>query len=98
MEEVLENCLQRPPPIRDYLSYSAIKTYQGCPLRYYFKYVAGLPENLVAASLLFGSGVHAALEAHFRGLFIGNLLSLDELLDAFWQAWESRRPAEIRFA
>ena len=26
---------------RDYLSYSAISTYQKCPLRYYFIYVAG---------------------------------------------------------
>ena len=27
---------------RDYLSYSAISTYQRCPLRYFFVYVAGL--------------------------------------------------------
>ena len=58
---------QKPPP-RDYLSYSAIRTYQGCPLRYYFRYIAGLPENIVASSLLFGIGMHAALEAHFSRL------------------------------
>ena len=28
---------------RDYISFSSIRTYQNCPLRYFFKYVAGLP-------------------------------------------------------
>ncbi len=38
----------RPPPprskVRDYISYSAIKTYQECPLKYFFRYIAGLPD------------------------------------------------------
>src|SRR5437588_10919614 len=53
---------------RDYISFSAIRTYQTCPLRYYFKYVAGLPEESVAAALVFGSAIHRAIEHHFRAL------------------------------
>ena len=32
---------------RDYLSFSAIRTYQTCPLKYFFKYIAGLPEESI---------------------------------------------------
>ena len=87
---------QRPPP-RDYLSYSAVRTYQGCPLRYHFRYVAGLPENIVASSLLFGIGLHAALEAHFRGLLVGQTIGLDQLLGTFWQGWNNRQAPEVLF-
>ena len=30
-------------PQRDYLSYSAVRTFQGCPLKYRFRYIDGLP-------------------------------------------------------
>lgn len=97
MLELLESQQQKPPPCRDYLSYSAIRTYQGCPLRYYFKYVLGLPENVVAASLLFGAGIHSALEAFYRALLAGeDSLAQDDLLGAFWGAWEDRQAQEIR--
>lgn len=59
-------------PARDYLSYSAITTYQGCPLRYFFRYIAGLPERIVSASLVFGSAIHRAAEFHFNELLAGN--------------------------
>jgi putative RecB family exonuclease len=52
----------------------------------------------VAASLVFGSSFHSALEFHFRELLMGNAApSLDTLLDVFWQEWESRGSAEITF-
>ncbi|MBA4015746.1 MAG: hypothetical protein C0483_01015 [Pirellula sp.] len=43
-------------------------TYQGCPLRYYFRYIAGLQERTVSASLIFGSAIHCAVEHHFNEL------------------------------
>lgn len=67
---------QHPPPtgkpLRDYLSYSAITTYQGCPLRYYFRYIVGLPDRVVSANLVFGSAVHSAVEHHFNELMAGD--------------------------
>lgn len=97
MLQLLSPPSPRPPPKRDYLFYSAVKTYRQCPLRHYFRYVAALPEKTVPASLLFGSGIHAALEAHFRGMLVGETLNLEELLGAFLETWDVRRPDEIRF-
>src|SRR5690349_15885035 len=76
---------------RNYVSYSALRTYASCPLRYYFKYVLGLPEQTVSASLAFGSGIHAAAELWFNGLMCGNdLPDQDLLLAAFWDAWRAK--------
>ena len=47
---------------RDYISHSAITTYQQCPLRYRFKYVDGLPETVVSSALIFGGAIHSTLE------------------------------------
>ena len=58
---------QAPPPGelarqlvgRDYLSYSALHTYQQCPLRYYFSYVIAQKPEFVTLSTFrpaFGAG------------------------------------------
>lgn len=39
------------PVVRDYLSYSAVRTFQSCPLKYRFRYVDRLEEDRVSASL-----------------------------------------------
>src|SRR4051794_23520480 len=86
----------RPPPSGEYLSFSRIRTYQGCPLRYFFRYIAGLPEETVSASLVFGSAIHGAIEHHFRELLAGNTApTLDHLLTAYDREWNARRQ-EIR--
>jgi putative RecB family exonuclease len=83
------------PPAREYLSFSAVNSFAGCPLRYFFRYVAGLPEEIVSSSLLFGSAFHAAVEHHFRELLAGNASpGLDVLLGVFWDGWQ--RNAEGR--
>ena len=87
-------------PERDYISYSAITTYQQCPLRYRFRYIDGLPETVVSSSLIFGGAIHSALEFHFNELLIGNgPPSQDLLLDVFQDAWRARsvEHEQIRF-
>lgn len=87
-----------PPKVRDYLSYSAVSTYQTCPLRYYFRYVAGLPEKTVSSSLVFGGAVHRAVEHHFNDLLAGNEApSIEGLLGEYDAAWSGYDPAAIRF-
>ena len=87
------------PPKRDYLSYSAVRTFQGCPLKYRFRYIDGLPEDCVSSSLVFGSAIHAAVEFFFSQQLAGEeALSLDELLDAYQQSWRDRSKQEVRFA
>lgn len=45
----------------DHLSFSAIETYLGCPMRYKFRYIDGI-KSPPAAALEFGSCGHEALE------------------------------------
>ena len=88
-----------PPPKRDYLSYSAVRTFQACPLRYRFRYIDGWPEDCVSSSLVFGSAIHAAVEFFFSQQLAGEEApSLDELLDVYQQSWRDRSEQEVRFA
>lgn len=83
---------------RDYLSYSAISTYQRCPLKFFFSYVAQLEPEFKSSSLIFGSAIHAAIEEHFVRLFEGRPApSLDDLLVVYDRAWNSESTLPIRF-
>jgi len=85
----------RPAPTaRDHISYSSITTYQQCPLKYFFKYVERLPEEIVSASFVFGRAIHRAVEFHFHELLAGNQPpDLDTLLAEFQAGWDEQ-PAE----
>ena len=83
---------------RGYLSHSAISTFQQCPLKYRFKYIDGLPEETVAASLVFGGAIHKAVEFHFQELLAGEQApGIDELLAEYHDAWQGREPGEVQF-
>src|SRR5262249_31754201 len=83
---------------RDYISFSAVSLFQACPLRFYFKYVLGLPEKTVSASLVFGQAMHRAVQFHFESLLAGNSApDLDTLLGVFWEGWHGREPQEVLF-
>ena len=69
---------------RDHISFSSISLFRTCSLRYFFKYVAGLPEEKTSASFVFGRAIHRAAEFHFRELLAGGEASnLDTLLAEF---------------
>jgi putative RecB family exonuclease len=83
---------------RDYLSYSAVRLYQQCPLRYFFRYVRKLPERTVSASLIFGSAIHRAIELHFRRLQAQREpADLEELYEAYLDTWQSSDDKTIQF-
>lgn len=83
---------------RDYLSYSAITTYQSCPLRYYFRYIVGLPERTVSSSLVFGSAIHRAVEHHFNELMAGNEApTLAALVGEYDRHWQDVDPEVVKF-
>jgi RecB family exonuclease len=83
---------------RDYISWSAISTFQQCPLRFFWRYIERLPEPTIAASLVFGGAIHASLEHHFRELLDGNPPpDIGDLLDAYDGACQARDDAEIVF-
>ena len=78
---------------RDYISWSALSTFRTCSLRFYYRYVAGLPEESVSSALVFGGGVHAAVEQHFQSILSGGPKpDLDSLLFAYRSAWLPHDP------
>jgi hypothetical protein len=83
---------------RDYISWSAISTYQQCPLRFMFRYVERLTEQTVGASLVFGGAIHTAVERHFRDLLDGNPApDIGTLLDVYQDACDARDGAQVIF-
>lgn len=85
-------------PIAEYLSWSRISTFQQCPLKWHFKYQQRLPESNVAAGLVFGGAIHAAIECHYQHLLVGKPApDISALMHAFDTSWRERLPATIRF-
>ena len=89
---------QVPPKAFDHISFSSISTFQACPLKFYFRYVLGLPERSISASLVMGSALHKAVQYHFERLLVGETgTDLDTLLAVFQDAWESYADQRIHF-
>jgi len=83
---------------RDYLSPSAIATFQRCPLKYRFAYVENREPEFTSVSLVFGAAIHAAIEEHYRRQFEGlPPPSHDELLAAYAKAWEAETTQRSNF-
>ena len=74
----------------DHLSFSAIHSFRTCPRQFMFRYVLRLPDEKTFTSLVFGTSLHRAIEAHFRALMHGeNIPDHDTLLGFFWDCWHS---------
>jgi len=83
---------------RDYVSWSAISTFRTCPLKYKFRYIDGLPEESVSSALVFGSGIHSAVEQHYQSILSGDPKpDLDALMFAYRSAWLPHDPDAIQF-
>jgi putative RecB family exonuclease len=83
---------------RDYLSWSAISTFRTCPLKYKFRYIDGLPEESVSSALVFGTGIHSAVEQHFQSILSGEEQpDVDQFMFAYRSAWLPHDPDAIQF-
>ena len=83
---------------RDYVSWSAISTFRTCPLKYKFRYIDGLPEESVSSALVFGTGIHSAVEQHFQAILSGeDQPNVDRLMFAYRSAWLPHDPEAISF-
>ena len=83
---------------RDYVSWSAISTFRTCPLKYKFRYVDGLPEESVSAALIFGTGIHSAVEQHFQAILSGEEQpDVERLMFAYRSAWLPHDSDAIQF-
>jgi putative RecB family exonuclease len=80
------------------VSWSALSTFRTCPLKYKFRYIDGLPEESVSAALVFGSGIHSAVEQHFQAILSGDdQPDVDRLMFAYRSAWLPHAPDGIQF-
>ena len=83
---------------RDYVSWSAISTFRTCPLKYKFRYIDGLPEESVSSALVFGTGIHSAVEQHFQAILSGEEQpDVERLMFAYRSAWLPHDPDAISF-
>ena len=83
---------------RDYVSWSALSTFRQCPLKYFFRYVAGLSEESVSAALVFGSGIHAAVEDVYRAVLAGAAKpTLEQAMLAYRSVWLPHEPDQVQF-
>ena len=81
---------------RDYVSWSAISTFRTCPLKYKFRYIDGLPEESVSSALVFGTGIHTAIEQHFQAILSGEEQpDIERLMFAYRSAWLPHDPDAI---
>lgn len=85
---------------RPYLSHSRVAAFQACPLRWHFAYVERAEPESVAAVMVFGASVHAALQRHLESELTGEASpSTEELLEAYRRRWwEEASRTPIRFA
>jgi len=83
---------------RNYLSWSAVSTFRQCPLKYRFKYLENLPEESVSSALVFGTGIHSAIEQHFQAILSGEEQpNVERLMFAYRSAWLPHDPDAISF-
>jgi DNA helicase-2/ATP-dependent DNA helicase PcrA len=68
------------------LSYSAIDDYLTCPARYRFGHVLRVP-TAPHHSMVYGAALHAAVSEFHRRQRRGDIMSDDELAEAFERAW-----------
>lgn len=81
--QAAQNLIGRP-----YLSWSAVSTFMQCPLKFKFRYLESLPEETLSSSLLFGSGIHQALEEFFRAELAGGPKpTLEKLVYIYRSTW-----------
>lgn len=74
--------------MNDHISYTQISTYLSCPLKYYFQYVKQIPWPSKPEGLVFGTGIHQALEHFYTGKKEGRDVPLGEMLALYDAAWE----------
>jgi hypothetical protein len=68
-----------------------------CPLKYKFRYIDGLPVESVSSALVFGSGIHTAVEQHYQSILSGEEQpDLEALLFAYRSAWLPHDPDAIQ--
>src|SRR5438445_431557 len=71
-------------------SYSALRQYLECPLRYFFQRVLALPGTSQPSNLVAGSAVHAALAEYHRSVQHEEATDAGKLHRIIADSWDER--------
>jgi putative RecB family exonuclease len=82
----------------DHISYSQINCYTTCPLKYRFHYIDHLVEEFTSSALLFGSGIHAGIQAYLQSFLEADPLRPNQILDVFREEWRGSQGPKIRYS
>ncbi len=79
------------PTPRNLFSFSRLKAFDQCPLRYRFRYLKGLPEAFRSIESHLGNAVHDVLEWLYGERAEGREPTLEQALERYAAAWDARR-------
>ena len=78
-------------------SYSRIGCFENCPRQFKFRYIEKPQiDKPVGVEAFMGSMVHDTLEALYKLVQLGKVLTLDETLDKFKSLWNEKLPTNLR--
>jgi putative RecB family exonuclease len=77
------------PTPRNQFSFSRLKTFHQCPLRYRYRYLKGMREAFRSIESFLGSTVHSVLEWLYERRSDGELPELETVHQTFAREWES---------
>lgn len=80
------------------LSISQVQCYLGCPLKYRFQYVDKVPRPWRAATLAFGTSIHAAVEWFWRERMNGSSPAPSAVIDIFRADWHAQNLEPLVFS
>lgn len=70
---------------------SKLSQFEICPRSFLYRYALHLTAKTPSAALIYGTAIHAGLEAGFRSLSKGKEEAMDASLKGFMQSWESQQ-------
>jgi putative RecB family exonuclease len=82
----------------DHISYSQINCYTTCPLKYRFNYIDGLEPEFTSSALIFGSAMHAGIQAYLQSTLEGDPLTSDQMVDVYRAEWIGSEGQKIRYS
>jgi putative RecB family exonuclease len=77
-------------------SYSRLSTFDSCRTRYKFQYIDRLPQGPTTIEAFMGSRVHEALEEWYGRRGLGEAVGLQELIEAYREAWRRQWRDDVR--
>lgn len=82
----------------DSISATQLQCYLGCPLQYRFRYVDKLPRPWRAASMAFGTSIHAAIEWFHRERIAGRIPHPEGVVSIFLADWYAQTVEPLIFS